>query len=93
MAKSRIKDLEDKYLACDPLPQPDDEKDLNCFITLWKEQKEKELDVTVQNCQTAENVCGNIKQMLAEALTQYDYKAAQQCHAFMEMLVRSFTLF
>ena len=33
---SRKKDLDDKYLACDPLPDPEDESDLNTFITLWK---------------------------------------------------------
>jgi hypothetical protein len=34
--KSRMKDLDDKFLACDPLPDPENEKDLTTFITLWK---------------------------------------------------------
>lgn len=38
--KSRMKILDDKYLACDPLPDPENEKDLTTFITLWKESKD-----------------------------------------------------
>jgi hypothetical protein len=41
--KSRKRDLDDKYLACDPLPDPNDERDLTTFITLWSEQKDKTL--------------------------------------------------
>jgi hypothetical protein len=36
-ATARTKDLDDKYLACDPLPDPEDEKDLTTFIRLWTE--------------------------------------------------------
>lgn len=43
-AKSRIKDLDDKYLECDPLPDPENEKDLTTFITLWREEKDKSMD-------------------------------------------------
>lgn len=41
---SRKKDLDDKYLACDPLPDPTNEKDLTTFITLWKEQVDNSMD-------------------------------------------------
>lgn len=36
-SKSRKKDLDDKYILCDPLPDPTDERDLTTFITLWSE--------------------------------------------------------
>ena len=49
----RKKDLDDKYLKCDPLPDPEDEKDLNTFITLWKESKDNTLEEAVLNCQVA----------------------------------------
>ena len=39
----RKKDLDDKYLECDPLPDPEDEAELNTFITLWKESKDTTL--------------------------------------------------
>ncbi len=35
--KARKKDLEEKYLLCDPLPDPENERDLTTFITMWKE--------------------------------------------------------
>jgi protein involved in sex pheromone biosynthesis len=76
MAKeSRIKDLDDKYLdttflnyegkqitqkIINPLPDPDDEKDLTTFITLWREGKDKSMAEAVDNCQTAENVIKSI---------------------------------
>jgi len=61
MAKnSRKKDLDDKYLACDPLPDPENEKDLTTFITLWKESKDDNMKIAVNNCQTAENVINSI---------------------------------
>ena len=47
---SRVKDLDDKYLECDPLPDPENEKDLTTFITLWKEETDKTMDEAVKNC-------------------------------------------
>ena len=48
--KSRVKDLDDKFLMCNPLPDPENEKDLTTFITLWKESKDKSIDEAVENC-------------------------------------------
>ena len=48
--------MDDKYLACDPLPDPENEKDLTTFITLWKEAKDKTMGAAAKNSQTAENV-------------------------------------
>lgn len=62
-----------KWLACDPLPDPEDEKDLNTFISLWEESKEKTMQEAVDNCQTSEDVIKSINLLLAEAMTQYDY--------------------
>ena len=49
-SQSREKDLDDKYLECDPLPDPTDEKDLTTFITLWRENKDKTLKEACDNC-------------------------------------------
>jgi hypothetical protein len=54
--KSRYKILDDKYLACDPLPDPDNEKDLTTFITLWKEATDTDFSNAVKQSQIAENV-------------------------------------
>ena len=71
--RSRKKDLDDKYLACDPLPDPEDEKDLSTFITLWSEQVDGSMEEAVSNCQTAEDVIRRTNVLLAEAMAQYDY--------------------
>lgn len=55
-AKARVRPLDDKYLACDPLPDPTNERDLTTFITLWKETTDTDLATAVQNCQIAEDV-------------------------------------
>ena len=59
-AKARVKPLDDKYLACDPLPDPTNERDLTSFITLWQEEKDTTLLQSIRNCQIAENVCREI---------------------------------
>jgi len=55
-ANSRKKLLDDKYLACDPLPDPNNEKDLTTFITLWKESVDNKVMEAVERSQTAEDV-------------------------------------
>ena len=65
--QSRVKDLDDKYLECDPLPDPENEKDLTTFITLWKEETDKTMEEAVKNCQIGENVIHAINKLLTEA--------------------------
>ena len=77
--KSRVKDLPDKFIECDPLPDPNDEKDLTTFITLWRESKDKTLAEATRNCQIAENVIKAINLILGEALSQYDHKKIEWC--------------
>jgi hypothetical protein len=89
--QSRIKDLPDKYLACDPLPDPDDEKDLTTFIRLWMENNDKDLGEAIKSCQTAENVIKSINMTLAEALSQDDQVKVAWCHKYIDEL-RKITL-
>ena len=89
--KSRKKDLDDKFLLCDPLPDPQDEKDLTTFITLWREATDKTLREAVDNCQVAENVNKSIDLLLWEAISQYDYEKIRWCQNYIEAL-RKITL-
>jgi hypothetical protein len=84
--RGRKKDLDDKYLGCDPLPDPDDEKDLTTFLTLWKEAKDKYLPECVDNCQTSENVVKAIQLILAESMAQYDYAKIEWCNHYIAQL-------
>jgi len=81
-----VKDLDDKYLECNPLPDPDDEKDLTTFITLWREAKDKSMAEAVDNCQTAEDVIKSIQLQMVEALAQYDYAKIQWCQKYIDEL-------
>ena len=49
-ARKRVRDLDEKYLGCDPLPDPENEKDLTTFIRLWVESKDKTLKEALANC-------------------------------------------
>jgi len=67
-ANSRKKLLDDKYLACDPLPDPNNEKDLTTFITLWKESVDSKVMEATERCQTAEDVIRSMNEILVEAM-------------------------
>lgn len=54
--KRRQKPLDPKYLECDPLPSPYDERDLTSFITQWKETEDPDMLQAINSCQTAENI-------------------------------------
>lgn len=85
MAKlSREKDLPDKFIECNPLPDPSDEKDLTTFITLWRDSKDKTLNEAVNNCQVAQNVVDAIKLLLAEALAQGKGDQISWCNGYID---------
>lgn len=84
--QSRQKDLPDKFLKCDPLPDPSNEKDLTTFITLWKESTDKNIQEAVENCQVAENVVQAINLILSEALSQYDVAKINWCNEYIDQI-------
>jgi len=85
-AKARVRALPEKYLACDPLPDPTDETDLTCFITLWKEQTDTSLKMAVQQCQIAENVINEMQNMRGEALAMYDEKTLAKTQMYTDTM-------
>lgn len=82
--KSRETYLDDKFLECDTLPDPTNEKDLTTFITQWRENKDKTLTDSCNNCQVAENVIKAIDLILSEALSQYDYQKIEWCNDYIQ---------
>lgn len=73
-----------KWLACDPLPDPEEEKELTTFITLWKEKQDPSLLVAVQNSQTAEDVVKYIMKMQSEALAEYQFGRIEWCNQYIK---------
>lgn len=69
-----------------PLPDPDDEKDLTTFITLWREGKDKSMAETVDNCQTAENVIKQLQLKMIESTSQYEYAKIEWCQNYIDEL-------
>jgi hypothetical protein len=82
--QSRVKLLDDKYLECDPLPDPENEKDLTSFICLWREAEDKTIEEAVENCQIGEDVIHSINKLLTEAQSQYDYAKIRWCEGYIK---------
>ena len=76
--------LQPKYLACDPLPDPANEKDLTTFITLWREKEEKTLDDCIKNCQVAEDVIKSIMEIYGEAIANYQESKQIWCREYIQ---------
>ena len=59
-------------MACDPLPDVDDERDLTSFITLWSEGKDLTLEQAIQNAQIAEDIVKSMQDIQGDALAMYN---------------------
>ena len=71
-AKARIQPLPEKYKACDPLPDPYNERDLTSFMTLWSERADKSLKEALDNCQISEAICQEMQNISGEAMATGD---------------------
>jgi hypothetical protein len=85
-SKRRYRDLEPKYLACDPLPSPYDERDLTSFITQWREQVDSDLVKAANNCQIAENVIREMQNIQGEAMAMFDLGKLEWCKDYTNQL-------
>ena len=72
-----MKEMDDQYLECDPLPDPEDEKDLHTFIEVWGVESEKTLEDCVKNWQAGEDVVRRINCALAEARISHDQRKTE----------------
>ena len=73
-------------MACDPLPDVDNERDLTSFITLWSEGKELELQQSIKQCQIAEDVVKSMQDMSGEALAMYNQGRLNWCREYTDKL-------
>lgn len=83
---ARIKPLPDKYIACDPLPDCENEKDITTFITLWKETKDNSITDAVKQCQVAENVIKSMQNLQGEAQSTFDMDKLEWCGKYIDQL-------
>lgn len=70
-------------MLCDPLPDPNNERDLTTFITIWKESNDKTLEECGKNCQTSEDVIREMQNILGEALSNYEQSKVEWCYNYM----------
>lgn len=84
--KARVKPLPDKYLACDHLPDPFNERDLTSFMTLWRERSDKTLMDAIDNCQTAEKIISVMQDIVGEAMSTNKSEKLNWCNFYIEEL-------
>jgi hypothetical protein len=68
------------------LPDPTNETDLTCFITLWKEESDTSLKKSVESCQVAENVINSMQNIQGEAMAMFDEKVLKWTQHYSEMI-------
>lgn len=78
--------IQPKFLLCDPLPDPENEKDLTSFITIWKEQKDKSLKECIDQCQISEDVIRTMQSIFGEALSNYNFDKTMWCRQYMQIM-------
>lgn len=82
-AKARVKPLDDKYMACDPLPDVYNERDITTFMSLWEDKKDTTLLDCIETCQIAENVITSMQEKLGEAESEFDMRTVDWCNEYM----------
>jgi hypothetical protein len=68
------------------LPNPNNAKDLNAYITIWHEDKETLLDECTSSCQDTEELCKELIEMLYEAKCSGDNAKAVWCMEYLKTL-------
>lgn len=71
-----------KYVECDELPDPEDERDLTTFITLWEESKDKSLAECLENCKVAELICNKLFTLLYQAKANIQPENIEWCQNY-----------
>lgn len=85
-AKIEEQQMFDKLLACDTLPDPRKENQLNEYLSMWNELKDKSIESCVQSCQVAYTVSKRILECLAEAQANRQYDQVAFCWKFISLL-------
>lgn len=70
-------------MLCDPLPDPENERDLTTFITLWRQSKDKTIKECADQCQISENVIRAMQNILGEAMANYNHEKVAWCKGYM----------
>ena len=69
-------------MQCSSLPDPENERDLTTFITIWKESKDSLLKECAQQCQVAEDVIREMQNILGEAISNYNHEKIEWCNHY-----------
>jgi len=71
---------------CDPLPDPENEKDLTTFITIWRDMKDKSLDQCITKCQTSEDIIRDMQNLYGNAMANFNNSKVEWCHEYIHLM-------
>jgi len=73
-------------MACSPLPDVDDERDITTFVSLWQSDKDKSLSEAIQQCQIAEDVITSMQNISGEAIAMSNYRKLEWCRDYTKQM-------
>jgi hypothetical protein len=85
-AENHKRDDWNKYLLCDPMPDPYEEKQLTSYITLMSEKQVTDLEETLNLAQEAESIVKSMNKCYGETLEEYDTNKRTWCQAYISTL-------
>jgi Cancer susceptibility candidate 1 N-terminus len=77
-----------KYLKCESLPDPTDERDLTTHLRLWEEARDNSLAKCIDNCKTAEQINDKIYELLYEAKAEFHKDKADWCEYYADKMMK-----
>lgn len=85
--KSEIEEWQ-KWVRCDALPDPTDERDITSFLRLWEESKDKSLAECIKNCDVSELINDKIYELYYEAKSEFNHEKAEWCEYYIDKMRR-----
>ena len=75
-----------KFIECNPMPDPSVESQMNAYITLMAEAKIFTLDQVLEKCQEAEMVTQSILNVLADAMEEGNLQKKNWCTSYINSI-------
>lgn len=77
-----------KYLKCESLPDPTDERDLTTHLRLWEESRDNSLAKCIDNCKTAEQINDKIYELFYEAKAEFQKDRVEWCEYYADKMMK-----
>lgn len=77
-----------KYIKCEYLPDPNDERDLTTHLRLWEESRDTKLSECLKNCMVAEQINDKIYEIYYESLSEFQKEKVEWCEYYIDKMLK-----